>query len=124
MTRLCHHISAMSSLIHTLRNVKKWLWRNPVNTFDNKPVVSELCLYGAGQSDINSTLLTHGAEGVKTASICCLCAVPVSFSPQSQEGRSVHECVVVVYRCVCWIGLHMGWHVGYAALQSQTSIRS
>lgn len=89
----------MSSLIHTPQNLKNWLCWDPVNAFGNKPVVFELCLYGAGQSDINSTLRTHGAEGVKTASICCLWAVPVSFRLQSRE-RDLYVCVVIVYMSV------------------------
>lgn len=65
-------------------------------------------------------LLTHGVKGVKKASICCLWAVPVSFSLQSQEGRAVPVYVVVVCLCVLdWVVHQMA-----AVVQSQTSVRS
>lgn len=90
--------SSLSSRMGWVRVFR--LWCDPANSFDNKPVVLKLRLYGASQSSINRTLPTHGAEGVKTANICSLCVVPVSFSPQPEEERSVRLSVWLFVVCL------------------------
>lgn len=64
--------------------------------FDHGPIVSELSVYGAGHAGINSTRLTRGAKGVKTASVCRLWAAPAWFRVQFKWSVPVIPGAVLV----------------------------
>lgn len=92
-------------------------WWILVMTFDIKPVVFKRCRCGAVYPGINSMLLTHGVQGVKTASMCCLrTALSVSVcSLRGAGGGGINVCVLVspylVVGTLILVGLVSFWFV-------------